>query len=154
MVTLYSRLYTGSALLHHSNLHLKFVEYSSITLCVFAVSTTFAPRFRNGITRQRTTACPIFFEIGQSSRRIHDALQRVFVRARILGIRPCTNTWPSSVYEYLPVYLRVYSSVDEYLPHVSRYSILYVGRTPGSTRHLQHFPFLKRVAWRTRQVFV
>ena len=125
MVTLYSRQYTGRALVHHYNLELKFVEYSKHKCIIFT------PRFRNGITRPRTTACPMFLR-GYSSRRIlAHVFQGVFVR-------PWTNTCPmylrgySSVNEYLPpvfervfvrrtnswpMFLRRYSSVDESLPH-------------------------------------
>ena len=80
------------------------MTYSNASMCVLS------PRFRNGNTRPRMTACSMFLK-GYSSKRIVGLVfERVLVSVRILvhvfwkGIRPWTNT--------CPMYCSVYSSMS------------------------------------------
>ena len=90
---------TGSALLHY-NLQLNFVEYWNISICCVC-----SPHVSEAAYYSSTDDC------------LPSVLERVpvFVR-RILALTFCRGY--SSWYEYLPMFLRVYASVDEYLPHV------------------------------------
>ena len=82
MLTLYSRLYTGSALLHHYNLQLKFVYriFKHKQVCI-------RPPFQK---RHHSST---------DGRRLPHVFERVFVQTNTCscfaeGIRPCTNTYP------------------------------------------------------------